>query len=383
MDFTPTETEREAGALAAQVLADTAVEPTRAWAALAETGLLALGVPERLGGAGLGMTEVAAVVREVGRAGSRAPAWSTLTTVLPTLLAAEPDETRDDLACAVAAGEALVTAALHEPSAPMTESPATTAEHLGGTWRLDGVKTAVPFAAVSERILVPASLPGGDVALFVVDPTGAGVRVTPVHTASGAPEAVVRLESAPVDPPLDTATAPGESLRTLHRHALAGAAVFGHGLLAGALALTKDHVATREQFGRPLATFQAVAQQIADVYVAARTVGLAADSAVWRLATATQSDADTDLAVAAYWLADQAPAAVATCHHLHGGVGLDETYPLHRYSSLLKDLVRGIGGVALRLDRVARPRKGTEWTSRSPQTSDGCAPSCAPTSPSC
>jgi 3-oxo-4-pregnene-20-carboxyl-CoA dehydrogenase alpha subunit len=93
-----------------------------------------------------------------------------------------------------------------------------------------------------------------------------------------------------------------------------------------------------------------VAQQIADVSMAARTLRLAALSAGWRLATGR--DADEDLAVAAYWLADQAPRAVRTCHHLHGGVGLDVTYPLHRYSALVKDLVRFIGGSSSALERI-------------------------------
>jgi alkylation response protein AidB-like acyl-CoA dehydrogenase len=133
----------------------------------------------------------------------------------------------------------------------------------------------------------------------------------------------------------------------LHRFALAGAAAFGDGLLAGALDLTTKHIGEREQFGRPLATFQAVAQQIADVYVASRTVHLAARSAVWRLSAGL--DADADLGIAAYWLTEEAPAALAICHHLHGGIGVDETYPLHRYSSAVKDLGRTLGGATHRL----------------------------------
>lgn len=394
MDFTPDETQRTAAQLAEDVLSRTAGDPARAWRALSDTGLLSLGVPEPAGGHGLGLCEVAAVLREVGRAGMSLPAWATLGMGLPTL-AACPDggsDSRSDrdgngredhgltaLLRAVGAGEALLTAALHEPSSPMTERPATTAAPVPSGWRLDGVKTAVPFATDAERILVPATLPGGETGVFLVDPTRPGVRMTPVHTAAGGPEAVVRLEGA--ETPLRLGGVSGERagamLNMLHRYALAGAAAFGDGLLAGALALTTRHLATREQFGRPLATFQAVAQQIADVYIASRTVRLAADAAVWRLATAPSSPpgadrapgtaepagpagpaVDDDLAVAAYWLAEEAPAALATCHHLHGGIGLDETYPLHRYSSLVKDLVRGIGGAALCLDRVGTPVGG-------------------------
>jgi alkylation response protein AidB-like acyl-CoA dehydrogenase len=129
---------------------------------------------------------------------------------------------------------------------------------------------------------------------------------------------------------------------------VAGAAAVADGVLAGALQLTADHLRTRQQFGRPLATFQAVAQQIADVYVVARTVHLAAVSAAWRLSTGR--DADEDLAVAAYWLASEVPRALQVCHHLHGGLGVDITYPLHRYFSHGSDLARFVGGSAARLD---------------------------------
>jgi 3-oxo-4-pregnene-20-carboxyl-CoA dehydrogenase alpha subunit len=109
-------------------------------------------------------------------------------------------------------------------------------------------------------------------------------------------------------------------------------------------------VAAREQFGRPLAAFQAVAQHIADIYITSRTLHLAALSACWRMQAGR--DAGADLDVAAYWLAGQAPEALRTCHHLHGGIGMDVTYPLHRYSALVKDLVRFVGGADYRLDRL-------------------------------
>jgi 3-oxo-4-pregnene-20-carboxyl-CoA dehydrogenase alpha subunit len=120
--------------------------------------------------------------------------------------------------------------------------------------------------------------------------------------------------------------------------------------LAAALALTTTYIGTREQFGRPLAAFQAVSQQVADVYVVARTLHLAALSACWRLETGREAAGDLD--VAAYWLAERAPAALRTCHHLHGGIGMDVTYPLHRYSSLIKDMVRFVGGADYRLDAL-------------------------------
>ena len=154
------------------------------------------------------------------------------------------------------------------------------------------------------------------------------------HSSTGEPEYTLRLDQAPVEGMLGGA----DCARDLYQLAVAGACALADGAVAGALALTRDYVASREQFGRPLAAFQAVSQQIADVYIASRTMHLATLSACWRLAEGR--DAAADLGVAGYWCAEQAPRAVRLCHHLHGGIGMDVTYPLHRFSSLIADLTR-------------------------------------------
>jgi alkylation response protein AidB-like acyl-CoA dehydrogenase len=153
--------------------------------------------------------------------------------------------------------------------------------------------------------------------------------------------------------PIESVLGPAECVSDLYHLAVAGACALIDGAVAGALALTRDHVATREQFGRPLAAFQAVSQQIADVYIASRTLHLAALSACWRLAGEGTSDGGADLEVAGYWCAEQAPRTVRICHHLHGGLGMDVTYPLHRFSALVADLVRFLGGADYRLERLA------------------------------
>ena len=92
-------------------------------------------------------------------------------------------------------------------------------------------------------------------------------------------------------------------------------------------------------------------QQIADISITARTLHLATLSACWRLDTGL--DAATDLDVAGYWLAEHGPPALRACHHLHGGLGMDVSYPLPRYSALVKDLARFTGGADYRLDALA------------------------------
>ncbi|WP_370942869.1 acyl-CoA dehydrogenase family protein [Amycolatopsis sp. cg5] len=343
MDFTPDATQAEITRLAATVLRR---DPERPWQALAESGLLALALPAELDGDGLGLAEVALVLTEVGRAAAQAPALAALALgVLPIDRLGSPRQ-RADLLPAIASGAAVVTAALHEPSAPMTTRPSATAVPSDGAWSLSGTKTAVPYAETATAMLVPVTMAGGT-AVFVVHPRASGVTLVPTRNASESPECTVVLTDVRVTE--DDLLADG-ALAALHRFALAGAVALGDGLLAGALELTTSHVGTREQFGKPLARFQAVAQQIADVYIASRTVHLAALSAIWRLSEGL--DADTDLEVAAYWLAEEAPKALAACQHLHGGLGVDVTYPLHRYYSGIKDLSRFVGGASHRLDRI-------------------------------
>jgi alkylation response protein AidB-like acyl-CoA dehydrogenase len=179
--------------------------------------------------------------------------------------------------------------------------------------------------------------------------------VIPTRSSSGLPEATVRLADVRVGPDaLLGHDHTGRVLAELHRLALAGACAVGDGVLAGALELTADHLRTREQFGRPLATFQAVAQQVADVYLASRTVHLASVAACWGLdALATASGSDDDLRVASYWFAEHALPALRTCQHLHGGLGMDVSYPLHRHYAWGTDLARFVGGVEHRLEAIA------------------------------
>jgi len=316
MDFTPADSQQAVAALAAEVL----TEPDP-WKALAQAGLLDASC--------LGLLDIATLLTEIGR---RAPSLKAHATLMTGALPLARWGCRPDLLPAVASGGLLLSAAIREPSG----APATTVT--GGT--ITGTKVGVPYAAQAHLLLVPAS---SGVAL--VDPAGATLIPTP--SSSGEPEYTVRLDQAPIGGILGGP----ECVRDLDQLSVAGACALADGAVAGALALTRDHVATRQQFGRPLAAFQAVSQQIADVYIASRTMHLATLSACWRLDAGL--GAAEDLGVAGYWCAEQAPRSVRTCHHLHGGIGMDATYPLHRFSSLVADLVRYLGGAEYRLERQA------------------------------
>lgn len=325
--------------LAGEVLSDNADNPERLWKTLGQAGLLGLAVPEELGGAGLGPLATGLVLTEIGRRAARVPAWSTLALgVLPVARWGSPRQRRE-LLPGVLEGRVL-TAALAEPGEPMPATPRTIATE---DWRVTGRKTAVPDAERAHRVLVPVSRPDGGTAVVLVDPRGPGVTLHRTAASAGTDEFTMALEDAAGEPL-------GAEPDGLYRFAVAGACALGDGALAGALRLTAGHVRDRQQFGRPLATFQAVAQQIADVYVASRTMHLAALTASWALDSLRP--AGSDLWTAAYWLGSEALPALRTCHHLHGGLGLAADYPLHRHTSLVRDLVRHLGGTEHCLERL-------------------------------
>jgi alkylation response protein AidB-like acyl-CoA dehydrogenase len=324
-----------------------------AWKAMAQAGLLDACLPEDAGGAGLGAIGLAVLLREVGAHVAQVPAFATLALgALP--VARHGTRSQRELLRPVADGELVLTAAVREPG--NFAAPRTVARRSADGYLLDGIKIAVPYARQAAAILVPATVPGEGTGVFLVPPGAAGVSHHVHPTATAQPAARIGLAGVRVaQDALLGDRADGAAAADLDRLAVAGAAATVSGVLAGALKLTTAHVKTREQFGRPLAEFQAVTMQVADVYVAGRALDAAMWAGCWRLAAgdgpgAMAPDADEVLAVAAWHAAGPALRALYTCQHLHGGLGLDVTYPLHRYFAWGTDYAHLLGGEQARLD---------------------------------
>jgi 3-oxo-4-pregnene-20-carboxyl-CoA dehydrogenase alpha subunit len=332
MDFNLTATQQAVADVVTSVLGRES-----SWDALVDGGVTALPVPERLGGDGVGLPEVATVLTEVGRHGAITPALATLGLGVVPLLDLASDEQQDRFLAGVAKGSVL-TAALNEPGTALPDRPVTTLAN----GRLSGTKLGVGYAGQADWMLVTT-----DNAIVVVSPKADGVRLVHTPTSNDSDEYTVTFSDVAIS---DTDVLAGASARRVNQLALAMIGAYADGLVAGALRLTADYVANRKQFGKPLSTFQTVAAQLAEVYIASRTIDLVAKSVVWRLAEGR--DADNDLDVLGYWVTSQAPPMMQTCHHLHGGMGMDITYPMHRYYSTIKDLTRLLGGPSHRLDLV-------------------------------
>ncbi|MDT5113162.1 MAG: 3-oxo-4-pregnene-20-carboxyl-CoA dehydrogenase alpha subunit [Mycobacterium sp.] len=332
MDFSPDE-----GQQAVADVVTSALGRDNSWAALVDGGVVAFGVPERLGGDGLGLGEVASALTEIGRHGAVGPALATLGLGLVPLLELASDEQQDRFLAGTAKGGVL-TAALNEPGHALPERPATTFS----AGRLSGTKIGVPYAEQADWMLVST-----DSGVVVVSPKAAGVTLTKTPAANHSDEYVVTFADVTVP---DTDVLAGAEVVRVNQLALATTGAYVAGLVAGALRLTADYVASREQFGKPLSTFQTVAAQLAEVYIASRTIALASTSVIWRLVEGR--DAAEDLDVLGYWVTSQAPPVMQLCHHMHGGMGMEIAYPMDRYYSTIKDLTRLLGGPSHRLHLV-------------------------------
>jgi len=347
MDFNRDESQDAVAEVVVSLLERNSARDIELWPTLVDSGLLGVALPERFGGDGMSLLEVSAMLTELATDAVQVPALATLGFGALPLIGRIPDALAEKIFPAVAEG-AVLTAALHEPGSPFTVKPETTAVADGDSVRITGHKIAVPYAEQAQWLLVPT-----DSGIAVVDGDAHGITRLASPSSDGTPEFSVHFDQVAI--PAEQLLPDG--IAELHRLALASIGSVADGLLRGVLTLTAEHVRTRHQFGRPLAEFQAVAQQIADVYVVSRTLHAAALSANWALAQEDQSPEhqeriDDDLDVLAYAVASDLPAAMQKCHHLHGGIGVDMTHPLHRYYSQAKDIARWLGGASFRLDRL-------------------------------
>ncbi len=320
------------------------------WAALAEANLLGLAVPEAYGGSGLGFAELSVLLEEAGRAAAPVPLWAAL--VLGALPVVEfgSEEQKQRLLRPAVTGELVLTAALVEVGTE-PEQPLTTARAVDGGWVLDGTKICVPAGTLAGTVLVPARV-GDAVGVFLVEAASDGVEVSAEMTTTDVPEARLELNGVRVGPEAVLGDPEGGKavLAWLRPRATSGLCSLMAGTCQAALKLTAGYAVTRKQFDRPIASFQAVGQRAADAYVDTEAVGITARQAAWRISAGLP--AEEHVAIAKFWAADGGQRVVHAAQHLHGGLGVDRSYPLHRYFLAAKQLELTLGGATPNLLRL-------------------------------
>jgi len=303
------------------------------WQSLALAGIVGISLPESVGGAGLGFLDTCVVLEEVGRTAAPVPALAVMGFAAPALV----EFGATDALEGVAEGSRIVTAALTEAVGDAA-TPATRAS--GG--RLTGEKVCVHAGLLADRVVVSA-----EDGVYLLDPSSDGVTVERQDTMMGAPAAMLVLRDAPA-----TKLAGLDGLTWVLERAQAAMAVVMAGGCATALDLTSTYVKERKQFGRAIATFQAASQRTADAYIDTEGVKLTAWQAAWRLDRGMP--AATQVATAKFWAAEGAQRVLRAAHHLHGGVGVDRDYPLHRYYLLAKQIELDLGSETPTLVRLGR-----------------------------
>lgn len=325
------------------------------WSELAKADLLGIGIPEEQGGSGGGIVEACVLLEQVGRAVAPVPVWPTLILGALPLARFGTEEQRREFLPGVLEGEVILTAALAEPEEDDAAPALLRAERDGGSWLLTGSHAMVPAAHLAARILVPAKTRGGEVGLFLVDPADDGVSATRQETTTGEPRFELTLDAAGASVLVEPAP-DAEAVRWVADVATVGLCAIQLGVAERALEITASYTSEREQFGRPLATFQAVQQRLGDAYIDVLAMRWTTWEAAWRLAQGLP--AAEHVAVAKFWAAEGGQRVLASAQHLHGGIGVDVEYPLYRYTRWAKLGELTLGGAGRHLARLGAEIRG-------------------------
>ena len=326
------------------------------WAELARADLLGIALPEADGGGGYGLLEACLVAEQVGRTVAPIPYLATIVGGALPLAEHGTADQRARYLPGVIAGTTTLSPALQEPaSVEVPAVPATTAVETSDGWRVEGTKSFVVGADRAAALLVPARCEGlgpAAVTVLLVDPSAPGVHCEAEAAVTGEPQWTVHLEGVQVgaEAVLGAAGDGARVVRWTVDRLLAAICATQTGVCEEALAITSRYVCEREQFGTKLGTFQAVGHRVADAYIDTEAIRLTALQAIWRLDRGL--DAGDELMVAKFWAAEGAQRVVHAAQHLHGGIGMDLDYPIHRYFRWAKVLELTLGGASPSLLRL-------------------------------
>jgi len=298
--------------------------------------------------------EVCLLLEEAGRHVAPVPLLPTV--VLGGLPIAEfgSDEQRRRWLAPVADRGAVLTAALSELGSSDPARPRVTATPDAGGWRLDGEKVCVPAAALADAILVPARMRDDSVGVFIVEPNAPGVKVEPQIATNLEPQGHLALSGVHVDS--DAVVGGLDQGRaivgwTLDR-ALLGLSALQLGIADSAMRQTAAYVTERKQFGKPIGSFQGAQLRIADAFIDVEAIRSVLLEAAWRLSEGL--DARAEILAAKWWAAFGGDRVVHAAQHLHGGIGADVDYPIHRYFLWAQQTGNALGGGHQQLARLGR-----------------------------
>jgi alkylation response protein AidB-like acyl-CoA dehydrogenase len=328
------EAREELRAIARELLGKVRPPAAPDWGLLASSGWLGLEVDSALDGADATFAEVAVVAEEFGRAAASGPYLGSAVLGVGTLTALAPSAERDALLRAAVAGTQVPVAVLGDGAWATDGVPFWLAKAPGGGLRVRGQAAFVPDAAQASTLLMLArAIEDGAPVIVAVDPREPGISVEPQPVVDESRRlAVVRADGAAVDAASIWRFAgdPQTAVRRLLGRAAVAVACDSLGLSEAMLDATVSYAKVREQFGRPIGSFQAVKHACADMLVKVRVSRQLVTAAVMALAS------DEDDASAAAWMAksyacEAAVEVAGAAMQLHGGIGYTWESGVHRY----------------------------------------------------
>ncbi|MGE0217257.1 acyl-CoA dehydrogenase family protein [Mycolicibacterium sp.] len=360
MDFTPSEAAQDLAGLV-RTITEAVCTPERQreldgaaqrfdrdlWSKLIEADVVSAAAAESLGGGGYGVLEQAAVLEALGRQLAAVPYLESVVAASGALTQFGSAEQAQQWAVPAVAGEKVLTVAL---AGEMGDGPVR-AQPGGAGYRLTGVRTQVPYGPVADAFLVPAETDSGT-AVFVVAADDPGVTVSPLGTTGHGSVGHLDLRDAEVDGTRVLGVDGAAVLGWLRTRLTLGLSAFQLGVLDRALELTAAYAREREQFDRPIGSFQAVSARLADGYIDVKGLRLTVTQAAWRLSE--DLPADVDVSTAAFWAAEAGHRVAHTTVHVHGGVGIDTDHPVHRYFLAAKQTEFALGSATGALLAIGR-----------------------------
>jgi 3-oxocholest-4-en-26-oyl-CoA dehydrogenase beta subunit len=358
MDFTTTEAAHDLGGLV-DTIVDAVCTPEHQreldgleqrfdrelWGKLIDADILSSASASALGGDGFGVLEQVAILVALGHQLAAVPYLDSVVLAAGALARFGTEELQQEWGAPAVSGKKILTVARH---GEMGEGPVR-AVRAGEGYRLTGTRTQVGFGPVADAFLVPAETDSGT-AVFLVAANDPGVSVSALETTGLGSVGHLTLDGTQVD---GTRTVGGaEVVAWLETLATLGGSAFQLGVLERGLQMTAEYARTREQFDRPIGSFQAVGQRLADGYIDVKGLRLTLTQAAWRVSE--DLPAEIDVASAAFWAADAGHRVAHSIVHVHGGVGVDTDHPVHRYFLAAKETEFALGGATRQLRRIGR-----------------------------
>jgi alkylation response protein AidB-like acyl-CoA dehydrogenase len=323
------------------------------WTTLAEQGLLGITIAEEFGGTDLGFTELCLILEEQGRRLSPVPLYSSL--VLGALPIGEFGTVaqKHKYLAALVAGDLKLTAAIAEMGMAGAVAGQVVAVKSGDNWSLNGNLECVPDGATASAIIVPATHDGVQT-MFIVDTDKTGVNVEAQRSSLGMNEASLSLENVELagDAILGEVGAGAEVLAWLELRAETAICALQVGVTEEALKRTAEFTCERKQFGAPIGSFQAVAMQAADAFIDVEAIRSVYWLALYRLTSG--KDARAEVHCAKWWAVDAGHRIVHRTQHLHGGMGSDVEFPIHRFFLWAKHLGMMLGGRSVQITKLGK-----------------------------